>query len=1094
MAATFLPKKFIGTTNLSQNENKTTEKLKTVLKEVAKSSILKTGLNMRKNRGYIYSELFLINKLIGNSPGLLGSKFPKILCCLSYAKNEILMYFNHNDQIENLRKDTKKHYNNETYKDTNILKLLSLVLEVTKFIEKYLWVVIQYNTEYLILNDFHSLNKTLDLFKEMDPKMSPYVRSMVNPLHEFVIENEEKDDFLDETFSIVQHATFNLQNEISTDTKNHNNNDEEEKFSSFLTNERNENDFTVLKNSNSLLENFRNSCHQIITHLSFTNKNEKTTSTTTNINTVNNINTSNNDDEVEGSVSDRSPEKQNLTFRERNMLSVQATENAKKLLIFQAKTVALYEQLHIQMLATYERTLFSSKNSLFLILKEFIIPYEILFFHVFCEKTLTDSLESQNFPSLSDLSQVTNTNAKNVNASFLNLNLTSTAATSDTIVNNSNDDINNNLTTENKNMEYGILNDDINNYSFFILFSYQILNVHIQNKSEEKHLIKVSNKMCNDMEILISKFFNKQMDLLFIENEKLNTQISQITMANKIEYILSLKNVKNTKKSIFDFTTSNNNKFDKIEFNDNNSMEIFDRKKSIENIEFKMSHIFEIPGEESKYIKYDKRRIVKISNTITDLVNMKRKISNMILSAQNIVGVQIHEKYYNLNFISFKCIINYFQNSLCQVFDMKKNKKSAEEEIKSFGEKILNFLSICQNTQFLLNFLKLSNFYEIFHDLLFMEIDISNSNQNLNLDGKQIQNDNYDNTETETSSLPYSTNNPPPPPPLPLSTSTSSVSLSLSLPHKIEDEIPAEDNVFNKDSSDEESEDEIEVEKEEVLDVGIPILPSSIPPPPPPPPLLSTNDDPSDSLEREEVQEVSKKLDETEEDSKKNDVGEEDSLEVYEEHSYIPPIPPYTLPKVCVREEYCVVTEKKDLINNISINDYYFDNKSKNSDHHIPVINNLSKNISAYVRVIVASNNNNVNNNENSSIYWIPSQNGFSRSISLNATHTPTGLDRNNLISLFKLIGKRGLLVLEKDLIDLIKIEVMKKNMCFVIFIFIVFIILFFVSVILYLCFYLYKLFHFIFLIHELSFYFLCCQFLHKNIDNVIIFFVIFTF
>ena len=31
--------------------------------------------------------------------------------------------------------------------------------------------------------------------------------------------------------------------------------------------------------------------------------------------------------------------------------------------------------------------------------------------------------------------------------------------------------------------------------------------------------------------------------------------------------------MKNTKKSIFDFTTSNNNKFDKIELNDNNSME-----------------------------------------------------------------------------------------------------------------------------------------------------------------------------------------------------------------------------------------------------------------------------------------------------------------------------------------------------------------------------------------------------------------------------------------------------------------------------------------------------------------------------------------
>ena len=1036
MAATFLPKKFIGSTNLSKNDNKTTEKLKTVLKEVAKGSILKTGLNMRKNRAYIYSELFLIKKSIDCTPGLLGPKFPKILSCLSFAKNEILMYFNHYDQVENLRKDTKKHYHIETYLDTNILKLLSLVLEVIKFIEKYFWIVIQYNTEYLILNDFDSLNKTLNSFKEMDAKMSPYVRSMINPLHEFVILNEEKDDFSEEIFSIIEHATFNLENDVSTEIQNNNNvNDNDENCSrttSANDQDKDRIDFSILKNSDTLLKDFRFSCHEIIIQLSFLNKNEKTIETSRDA-AVNNINTSNNNDEVEGSVTGRSPEKQNLTFRERNMLSVQATENAKKILNFQAKILALYEQLHIQMFATYERTLYATKNSLFLLLKEFIIPYEILFFRAFCERTLTDSLSSRNFPVLSNPSQVTNTNAKNSNASFLNMNLTSPAVSSytDTMLDNSNDGGNNNLTNENNNMEYGILNDDINNYCFFILFSYQILNVHNQNKSEEKHLIKISNKMCNNMEILISKFLNSQIDLLFIENEKLNSQISQMTMANKIEYILSLKNVKNTKKSIFDFTTSNNNKFDKIELNDNNSMEMFERKKSIENIEFKMSHIFETPGEESKYIKFDKRRIVQMSTTITDLVNLKRKISSSLLFAQNIVGVHIHEKYYNLNFISFKCIITYFQNSLRNVFDLKKDKKSPEEEIKTFGEKNSNFLSICQNTQFLFNFLKLSNFHEIFYDLLFMEIDISNNNQNHNSEVKQIQNDIENNNDiSPTLTLPYSTNNPPPPPPLPLSTSTSSASLT----HKIEDEIPAKENIHNGESSDDESEEEIVLEKEEeeVLDVGIPIISSFIPPPPPPPLVVSSHEELSDSVEREE--EHSKQNDETGEDSKKNemgedskknDVGEEDSLEVYEDPSFVPPIPPYTLPKVCIRKEYCVVKEQKDIINNISINDYYFDNKNKNFVHHTPVINDLSKYISAYV-MMIADSTINIGNNENSPIYWIPSQNGFYRSTSLNSSHCPTGLDRNNLISLFKLIGRKGLVVIEKNLFDLIKLEVNK--------------------------------------------------------------------
>ena len=62
MQLTFLPKKFVGVANYTNNEKTKLEKLKTVLKECAKKSILNSGLNMRKNRSFIYSELFIIKK------------------------------------------------------------------------------------------------------------------------------------------------------------------------------------------------------------------------------------------------------------------------------------------------------------------------------------------------------------------------------------------------------------------------------------------------------------------------------------------------------------------------------------------------------------------------------------------------------------------------------------------------------------------------------------------------------------------------------------------------------------------------------------------------------------------------------------------------------------------------------------------------------------------------------------------------------------------------------------------------------------------------------------------------------------------------
>ena len=142
MQLTFLPKKFVGVANYTNNEKTKLEKLKTVLKECAKKSILNSGLNMRKNRSFIYSELFIIKKKIILNPLLLGPKFPKILSAVNYGKNEIFLFFAHCNQEENLRKDVKKHFHIENYEDTEVIKLISIIIEIINIIEEYFYIII----------------------------------------------------------------------------------------------------------------------------------------------------------------------------------------------------------------------------------------------------------------------------------------------------------------------------------------------------------------------------------------------------------------------------------------------------------------------------------------------------------------------------------------------------------------------------------------------------------------------------------------------------------------------------------------------------------------------------------------------------------------------------------------------------------------------------------------------------------------------------------------------------------------------------------------------------------------------------------------
>ena len=222
MALTFLPKRRIGTENFTSNKNETIEKLKSALKEIAKAAIIKTGLIMRKNRSYIYTELSIMKRTLDLTPGLLGPKFPQIISALSFAKNEIINYFSHLNQSENIKPDLKKFYYPEHYVDYEVVNLLSLVFEMVQFIEKFYTVIVEYNTEYLSFNDYQILLQYEEKLESKDFFLKPLLRNMNGFLSIFVDDNQIITEYLEENdmdhLSIINMAeerlkTFNVENQ-----------------------------------------------------------------------------------------------------------------------------------------------------------------------------------------------------------------------------------------------------------------------------------------------------------------------------------------------------------------------------------------------------------------------------------------------------------------------------------------------------------------------------------------------------------------------------------------------------------------------------------------------------------------------------------------------------------------------------------------------------------------------------------------------------------------------------------------------------------------------------------------------------------------
>ena len=782
MALTFLTKRYIGSENFTRNEIKKSEKLKTALKEVAKAAVIKTGLILRKNRAFIYNELIKIKKSLNISPGLLGLKFPQILSALSFAKKEILMHFTYSNQIENDRKDVQKYYNPQDYVACDVVPLLEIIFELNQFIEKYYYIIVTYNFEYLALNDCEILknlqNKLMN--SEETNILKPLIQKMNENLKFFVDGNKNKSDNIKSdnkinekinkinNKNVVEDKTlFRYENEfkslsvlkIAKNKLNNNNN--------IYNNNSNDNDVSVnnaisvtMKNEENLI-NFQKSCIDIIVTL--------TTIYNKQIRKINNFLLENEENE--------------------HKINYNVTDIARK------DSIKVFDKIYNFVYESYNRALLTTENSLFSLLKEYVIPYEICYFERELEICCTDSLLSKSHTqnhvtsslvsgksfrkindffsskNSSDLNDEENKNKNNniiyeseidrigsfditdYNDSGNNSPITPNSLKNDynSINNNKN---NNNINDENdknnsitsipsnkKNSPAIITNDNTNGFIFFTLQSYSILNVHSSHRIEEIMNLEKTIKSCDLMSNKISLFVKEKIQTLYDESLKLVNQTKQIEIANKIEQITILKNdlekAKKKRLSLFVFGGNLQTKNEK----NNNDKNSYDKKdKDIINIfdyESNMNKMFQKPGEESKYTKKRENRGLLNPFTITELISVKKKLSSLVISSQNFDVVSILNKPYNVREIIVSTIMQSTKQSLRNVFNTLKERKTStttknfdsttlnkeykNTENKQIGEKIVSFLSVCRDSEYLFSFIHNSDFFTIFREILYGE-------------------------------------------------------------------------------------------------------------------------------------------------------------------------------------------------------------------------------------------------------------------------------------------------------------------------------------------------------------------------------------
>lgn len=158
-------------------------KLKNVLKKLSRDSIAAVAANQCGRRSFIEAELSTLNKLILVVPGVIAPKFPMLIAAAAVAKSEIEAYFCHVEGFA-VRKDTKGQYDGKKFASPDICILLSTLYQTVSIVRKYQQLIIDYYTEYLVVNDLGKITKYCEACAESLNTLAPYFEAFVSDISE----------------------------------------------------------------------------------------------------------------------------------------------------------------------------------------------------------------------------------------------------------------------------------------------------------------------------------------------------------------------------------------------------------------------------------------------------------------------------------------------------------------------------------------------------------------------------------------------------------------------------------------------------------------------------------------------------------------------------------------------------------------------------------------------------------------------------------------------------------------------------------------------------------------------------------------------
>ena len=163
-------------------------KLRGEAKEWARHALEHAPAAQRAVRCLLAARIGGLNALLALSPGLLGPRFPQVLCIAALAKSAAMCYFRHaNNEALKMRRDCRHLFDHAAYTADGFsaTELLSALLDLTATCSRLKDVVTAYYATFLATTDAEALSKLCTKMTKgsLLPAFMPILQSFPGTLH-----------------------------------------------------------------------------------------------------------------------------------------------------------------------------------------------------------------------------------------------------------------------------------------------------------------------------------------------------------------------------------------------------------------------------------------------------------------------------------------------------------------------------------------------------------------------------------------------------------------------------------------------------------------------------------------------------------------------------------------------------------------------------------------------------------------------------------------------------------------------------------------------------------------------------------------------